>query len=109
MVPIHGSVEISEWESSGNHDWFPDKVTGYNGDSRDVRYVHWKEYFTWILQLGDTHGETTRVGTWTKAELMNGLSSEQYLDRLLQDQKINSRFEMCSEIARFAGRFPVAL
>ena len=85
---------------------FQIEVTGYNGDSGMLDMYTGKNispgFFSWAIPTG----ETTRVGTWTKADLMNGLSSEQYLDRLLQDQKINSRFEMCSEIARFCGPVP---
>ena len=85
---------------------FQIEVTGYKGDSGMLDMYTGKNispgFFSWAIPTG----ETTRVGTWTKADLMNGLSSEQYLDRLLKDQKINSRFEMCSEIARFCGPVP---
>lgn len=85
---------------------FQIEVTGYNGDVGMLDMYTGKNispgFFSWAIPTG----ETTRVGTWTKARMMGGLSSEQYLERMLQDQQINSRFELCSEVARFCGPVP---
>jgi flavin-dependent dehydrogenase len=85
---------------------FQIEVTGYNGDVGMLDMYTGKNispgFFSWAIPTG----ETTRVGTWTKAKMMDGLSSEQYLERMLQDQQINSRFELCSEVARFCGPVP---
>ncbi len=85
---------------------FQIEVTGYNGDVGMLDMYTGKNispgFFSWAIPTG----ETTRVGTWTKAKMMDGLSSEQYLERMLQDQQINSRFEICSEVARFCGPVP---
>ncbi len=85
---------------------FQIEVTGYNGDVGMLDMYTGKNispgFFSWAIPTG----ETTRVGTWTKAKMMDGLSSEQYLERMLKDQQINSRFELCSEVARFCGPVP---
>ena len=85
---------------------FQIEVTGYDGDVGMLDMYTGKNispgFFSWAIPTG----ETTRVGTWTKARMMGGLSSEQYLERMLQDQQINSRFELCSEVARFCGPVP---
>ena len=85
---------------------FQIEVTGYNGDVGMLDMYTGKNispgFFSWAIPTG----ETTRVGTWTKAKMMDGLSSEQYLERMLRDQQINSRFELCSEVARFCGPVP---
>ena len=85
---------------------FQIEVTGYDGDVGMLDMYTGKNispgFFSWAIPTG----ETTRVGTWTKAKMMDGLSSEQYLERMLQDQQINSRFELCSEVARFCGPVP---
>ena len=85
---------------------FQIEVTGYDGDVGMLDMYTGKNispgFFSWAIPTG----ETTRVGTWTKAKMMDGLSSEQYLERMLKDQQINSRFELCSEVARFCGPVP---
>ena len=51
-------------------------------------------------------GETTRLGTWTKSNLMGGISSEDFMSRLMEDPALNSRFAECSEVGRFCGPVP---
>ena len=59
-------------------------------------------FFSWAIPTG----ETTRLGTWTKASLMGGTSSEEFMSRLMEDKNLNSRFTDCSEVARFCGPVP---
>ena len=79
---------------------FQIEVTGYNGDSGMLDMYTGKNispgFFSWAIPTGDT----TRVGTWTKAELMNGLSSEQYLDKLFTLLHVGTeraRLRACAE------------
>jgi len=85
---------------------FQVEVTGYAGDDGMLDMYTGRGiapgFFSWAIPTG----ETTRIGTWTKAEMMNGLSSEEYLARLLSDSVLNSRFSNCLEVGRFCGSVP---
>ena len=85
---------------------FQIEVTGYSGDD-GRRDMYTGEsiapgFFSWAIPTG----ETTRLGTWTKASLMGGSSSEEFMSRLIEDKNLNSRFADCSEVARFCGPVP---
>ena len=88
---------------------FQIEVTGYKGNSGMLDMYTGKNiapgFFSWAIPTGDS----TRIGTWTKSEFMSGISSEEYMGRMLEDHKINSRFEGCSEVARFCGPVPSGL
>tara|TARA_B100001250_G_scaffold410386_1_gene436738 strand:- start:851 stop:2056 length:1206 start_codon:yes stop_codon:yes gene_type:complete len=85
---------------------FQIEVTGYSGDPGVLDMYTGRAiapgFFSWAIPTG----ESTRLGTWTKANLMEGISSEEYMERLLQDPKLNSRFSNCMEVARFCGPVP---
>tara|TARA_B100000029_G_scaffold128837_2_gene122378 strand:+ start:3898 stop:5103 length:1206 start_codon:yes stop_codon:yes gene_type:complete len=88
---------------------FQIEVTGYSGDVGMLDMYTGKTvspgFFSWAIPTG----ETTRIGTWSKPELMDGISSEEFLVRLMNDRKINHRFRDCSEVARFCGPVPSGL
>ncbi len=85
---------------------FQIEVTGYEGDAGMLDMYTGKSiapgFFSWAIPSGST----TRIGTWTKAELMGGLSSEEYLDRLVTNEQINLRFKNLNEVGRFCGPVP---
>ena len=85
---------------------FQIEVTGYSGDDGMLDMYTGASiapgFFSWAIPTG----ETTRLGTWTKANLMGGTSSEEFMSRLMEDKNLNSRFTGCSEVARFCGPVP---
>ena len=85
---------------------FQIEVSGYSGDEGMLDMYTGNDiapgFFSWAIPTG----ETTRVGTWSKAQLMNGNSCEEYLSRLMAHPVLNSRFSNCSEVARFCGPVP---
>ena len=85
---------------------FQIEVTGYSGDEGMLDMYTGSGiapgFFSWAIPTG----VTTRLGTWTKANLMNGISSEQFMSRLMEDPLLNSRFAECSEVGRFCGPVP---
>ncbi|MFL2967509.1 MAG: geranylgeranyl reductase family protein [Candidatus Thalassarchaeaceae archaeon] len=85
---------------------FQIEVTGYSGDDGMLDMYTGASiapgFFSWAIPTG----ETTRLGTWTKASLMGGTSSEEFMSRLMEDKNLNSRFTDCSEVARFCGPVP---
>lgn len=85
---------------------FQIEVTGYSGDDGMLDMYTGASiapgFFSWAIPTG----ETTRLGTWTKASLMGGTSSEEFMSRLMEDKNLNSRFADCSEVARFCGPVP---
>jgi geranylgeranyl reductase family protein len=85
---------------------FQIEVTGYSGEAGMLDMYTGSSiapgFFSWAIPTG----ETTRLGTWTKASLMGGLSSEQYMSRLMENPALNSRFSDCSEVGRFCGPVP---
>ena len=85
---------------------FQIEVTGYSGDEGMLDMYTGRGiapgFFSWAIPTG----ESTRLGTWTKAQLMDGISSEEYMNRLLKDDNLNSRFANCLEVARFCGPVP---
>ncbi len=85
---------------------FQIEVTGYEEDPGMLDMYTGESiapgFFSWAIPSG----ETTRIGTWTKAELMDGISSEEYLDRLISNPQLNSRFGNINEVGRFCGPVP---
>ena len=85
---------------------FQIEVTGYSGDDGMLDMYTGASiapgFFSWAIPTG----ETTRLGTWTKASLIGGTSSEEFMSRLMEDKNLNSRFTDCSEVARFCGPVP---
>ena len=85
---------------------FQIEVTGYSSEAGMLDMYTGSSiapgFFSWAIPTG----ETTRLGTWTKASLMGGMSSEQYMSRLMENPALNSRFSDCSEVGRFCGPVP---
>jgi geranylgeranyl reductase family protein len=82
------------------------EVTGYDGDPGMLDMYTGTDiapgFFSWAIPTG----ETTRIGTWSKPMIMNGRSSEDYLNSLQTNIELNSRFQGCREIGRYCGPVP---
>lgn len=128
IVSIDGSSGSEEIEcklicgADGAHSWvrryfrmgkpketmigFQIEVTGYAGQEGmlDMYTGHSISpgFFSWAIPSG----ETTRIGTWAKAGMMSGASSEDFLNRLLSNSDLNNRFTNCSEVGRYCGPVP---
>lgn len=85
---------------------FQIEVTGYVGKEGRLDMYTGSNispgFFAWAIPSGDT----TRIGTWSKAELMEGKSPEQLLDALMQSPLWSRRFSGCREVGRFCGPVP---
>ena len=85
---------------------FQIEVTGYDGDEGMLDMYTGSSiapgFFSWAIPSGST----TRIGTWTVAKRMDGRSSEDYLNCLLSNRLLNSRFHNCTEIGRYCGPVP---
>ena len=85
---------------------FQIEVTGYDGDEGMLDMYTGSSiapgFFSWAIPSGST----TRIGTWTVAKRMDGRSSEDYLNHLLSNRLLNSRFHNCTEIGRYCGPVP---
>ena len=85
---------------------FPIEVTCYSGDAGRLDMTTGSKiapgFFSWSIPTG----ETTSLGTWTKANLMGGISSEEFMSRFMDDTNLNTRFMNCSEVGRFCGPVP---
>jgi len=88
---------------------FQIEVTGYVGEEgRLDMYTGSKiapGFFAWAIPSG----ETTRIGTWSKANMLQGKSPEQLLDTLMKSPLWTRRFSGCREVGRFCGPVPSGL
>ena len=62
-------------------------------------------FFAWAIPSG----ETTRIGMWSKAELLSEKSCEMMISYLMNNSIWKERFENCSIIGRFGGPVPSGL
>jgi len=85
---------------------FQIEVTGYEGDEGRLDMYTGRDiapgYFAWAIPSGDS----TRIGTWSRADLLNGFSCEDLIDRLRNKELWKHRFENITEIGRFVGPVP---
>ena len=88
---------------------FQIEVTGYVGEEGRLDMYTGSEispgFFAWAIPSGDT----TRIGTWSKADMMEGRSPEQLLDTLRKSSLWSRRFTGCREVGRFCGPVPSGL
>jgi len=88
---------------------FQIEVTGYEGEEGMLDMYTGKSFAPGFFSWAIPSGQTTRIGTWSKPELMGGLSSEQFLERLMSNEQLNSKFANCSEIGRYCGPVPTGI
>lgn len=85
------------------------EVTGYNGSEGQLDMFTGKDiapgFFAWAIPSG----ETTRIGMWSRADLLSGRSCEMLVDNLMNSSIWKSRFEHCNIIGRFGGPVPSGL
>jgi len=88
---------------------FQIEVTGYIGEEGKLDMYTGSEiapgFFAWAIPSG----ETTRIGAWSKAELLEGRSPEQLLNALMNSPQWSHRFSNCKEVGRFCGPVPSGL
>ena len=88
---------------------FQVEVTGYKGEQGRLDMYTGSRYSPGFFAWAIPSGETTRIGTWSKPELMGGGSCEQLLDRLRAEPLWSERFSECREVGRFCGPIPSGL
>ena len=85
------------------------EVTGYVGEIGKLDMYTGSKiapgFFAWAIPSGDT----TRIGAWSKAELLGGRSPEQLLNTLMHESQWSHRFSACREVGRFCGPVPSGL
>ena len=85
------------------------EVTGYVGEIGKLDMYTGSKiapgFFAWAIPSGDT----TRIGAWSKAELLGGRSPEQLLNTLMHEPQWSHRFSACREVGRFCGPVPSGL
>ena len=85
------------------------EVTGYNGSEGQLDMFTGNDiapgFFAWAIPSG----ETTRIGMWSRADLLSGKSCEMLIDNLMTSSIWKSRFENCNIIGRFGGPVPSGL
>ncbi|MBO77332.1 MAG: hypothetical protein CME17_07835 [Gemmatimonadetes bacterium] len=88
---------------------FQIEVTGYVGEEGRLDMYTGSEiapgFFAWAIPSGDT----TRIGTWSKADMLDGNSPEQLLNTLMRSPLWKRRFTGCKEVGRFCGPVPSGL
>jgi len=88
---------------------FQSEVVGYEGKNRWLEMYSGSEiapgFFAWAIPSG----ETTRIGMWSKAELLTDISCEMLISNLMNDSMWKNRFENCTIIGRFGGPVPSGL
>jgi len=88
---------------------FQVEVTGYKGEQGRLDMYTGSGFSPGFFAWAIPSGETTRIGTWSKPELMGGESCEQLLDRLRAEPLWSERFSECREVGRFCGPIPSGL
>ena len=88
---------------------FQVEVTGYKGEQGRLDMYTGSGFSPGFFAWAIPSGETTRIGTWSKPELMGGGSCEQLLDRLRAEPLWSERFSECREVGRFCGPIPSGL
>jgi geranylgeranyl reductase family protein len=88
---------------------FQVEVTGYKGEPGRLDMYTGSGFSPGFFAWAIPSGETTRIGTWSKPEMMRGESCEQLLDRLRSEPLWGDRFSECQEIGRFCGPIPSGL
>ena len=88
---------------------FQIEVSGYVGEEGKLDMYTGSEiapgFFAWAIPSGDT----TRIGVWSKAEMLEGKSPEQLLKTLMYNSQWSHRFSDCREVGRFCGPVPSGL
>ncbi|RZP08299.1 MAG: NAD(P)/FAD-dependent oxidoreductase [Candidatus Poseidoniales archaeon] len=88
---------------------FQVEVTGYKGEPGRLDMYTGSRFSPGFFAWAIPSGETTRIGTWSKPELMGEDSCEMLLERLRKEPLWSERFSDCREVGRFCGPIPSGL
>ena len=82
------------------------EVTGYKSEEGKLDLFTGKNispgFFSWAIPSG----ETTRIGIWSKPNLLGDYSCEHYLNQLMNNSPWKDKFSDCIEVGRFCGPVP---
>ncbi len=82
------------------------EVTGYDTEDGKLDLFTGENvapgFFSWAIPSG----ETTRIGIWSKPNLLGEKSCEDYLNQLMYDSPWKNKFSNCKEVGRFCGPVP---
>tara|TARA_B100000575_G_scaffold72989_2_gene56776 strand:+ start:17988 stop:19211 length:1224 start_codon:yes stop_codon:yes gene_type:complete len=85
------------------------EVTGYNGAEGQLDMFTGSNiapgFFAWAIPSGDT----TRIGMWSRADLLSGKSCETMVENLMSSSIWSHRFDNCNIVGRFGGPVPSGL
>jgi len=85
------------------------EVTGYNGAEGQLDMFTGSNiapgFFAWAIPSGDT----TRIGMWSRADLLSGKSCETMVENLMSSSIWSQRFDNCNIVGRFGGPVPSGL
>ena len=82
------------------------EVTGYKSEEGRLELFTGNNispgFFSWAIPSG----ETTRIGVWSKPQLLGDKSCEYFLEQLMNNSPWKERFSECKEVGRFCGPVP---
>ncbi len=82
------------------------EVTGYETEEGKLDLFTGDDlapgFFSWAIPSG----ETTRIGMWSKPNLLGNKSCEDYLNTLMYKSAWKNKFVNCKEVGRFCGPVP---
>jgi len=85
---------------------FQVEVTGYPGNDGVLDMYTGSGiapgFFAWAIPSGST----TRIGMWSRPDLLGGESCEALINRLMQDSIWSERFSDCRIVGKFGGPVP---
>tara|TARA_B100001173_G_scaffold312556_1_gene334753 strand:- start:7137 stop:8339 length:1203 start_codon:yes stop_codon:yes gene_type:complete len=85
------------------------EVTGYEGEEGKLDMFTGEDiapgFFAWAIPSGDT----TRIGMWSRSDMLSGKSCEMMVDYLMNHSVWKDRFTGCKIIGRFGGPVPSGL
>ena len=108
MVLIHGQEDISKWAGQKNlMIGFQTEVVGYQYRKRWLEMYSGSEiapgFFAWVIPSGN---DSCRIGLWSTADRLDGLSIEECYHNLLNHPLWKERFSDIRETARYCGPVP---
>ena len=85
---------------------FQVEVTGYPGKEGVLDMYTGSDiapgFFAWAIPSGST----TRIGMWSRPDLLEGVSCEGLINRLMRDSIWTERFSDCRIVGKFGGPVP---
>ena len=107
--PFMGKEEIQNGAAKRNDSWIPQEVSDMVGEKGKLDMYTGSEIAPGFSAWAMFSGDTTRIGVWSKLELLEGKSPEQLLKTLMYNSQWSHRFSDCREVGRFCGPVPSGL